>query len=68
MVRYDYPSALWERLIPECGFTDRELELIPYLRRGKSGIETTLALNISLSTYNRLKSSITGKIFAFVTA
>lgn len=67
MVRYDYPSALWDRLISECGFTDREKELIPYLRRGKSGIETSLALNISLSTYNRLKKEITEKIFSFVT-
>lgn len=68
MIRYDYPAKLWEQLIDGAGFTDRKRELIPFLRRGKSGIETSLSLNISLSTYNRLKRSITDKIMAFVTA
>lgn len=68
MIRYDYPEALWERLLNGAGFTDREKEIIPYLRRGKGSIETSLSLSISLSTYNRLKNSITGKIMAFITA
>lgn len=68
MIRYDYPERIWEGLLDGAGFTDRERELIPYLRRGKGGIETSLSLNISLSTYNRLKRSITDKIMAFVTA
>lgn len=68
MVRYDYPAALWDRLLDGAGFTDREKEIIPYLRRGKGGVETSLSLCISLSTYNRLKNSITEKIMAFMTA
>lgn len=52
----------WEEFILYCGFTDEELEIIPFLRRGWYSVDIAEELSISLSTFKRRKKRIEQKI------
>lgn len=56
----------WELFLENCGFTDDELELIPFLRRGWAGIDIAEELSVSLSTVSRRKKSIMTKIARYI--
>lgn len=56
----------WEELISHCGFTDDEMEIIPFLRRGWYGVDIAAELNISHSTFKRRKKAIENRIIKYL--
>ena len=56
----------WELFLQNCGFTDDELEVIPFLRRGWALIDVSEELSISLSTTARRKKRIMEKIARYI--
>lgn len=52
----------WDRLVENCGFTDDELEIIVFLRRGWYGMDIAEELSISHSTLKRRRMRIAKKI------
>ena len=56
----------WEEFINNCGFTDNELEIIPFLRRGWYSVDIAEELNISVSTFKRRKKRIEQKIIRYI--
>lgn len=56
----------WELFLQNCGFTDNELEIIPYIRRGWAQIDIAEELSISLSTFSRRNKSIMDKIARYI--
>lgn len=46
----------WESFVENCGFTDDELEIVRFIRKGWACIDIAAELCISLSTLNRRKS------------
>jgi DNA-binding NarL/FixJ family response regulator len=56
----------WESFIANCGFTDDELEIVPFLRRGWACIDIAEELCISVSTLKRRRSRIGKKIVRYI--
>jgi DNA-binding NarL/FixJ family response regulator len=56
----------WEALIGNCGFTDVEMEIIPFLRRGWYSVDIAAELNISVSTFKRRKKRIEAKLIRYI--
>lgn len=56
----------WELFLENCGFTDNEVELIPFLRRGWVSIDIAEELSISTSTVARRKKAIMEKIARYI--
>ena len=56
----------WEEFMSHCGFTDDEIEILPYLKRGWYGIDIAAELNISHSTFKRRKKSIEDRIAKYL--
>jgi DNA-binding NarL/FixJ family response regulator len=56
----------WEALIGNCGFTDVELEIIPFIRRGWYAVDIAAELNISVPTFLRRKKNIENKILRYL--
>jgi DNA-binding NarL/FixJ family response regulator len=56
----------WELFLQNCGFTDDELKIIPFLRRGWAQIDISEELSISRSTFCRRKKSIMEKIARYI--
>lgn len=56
----------WESIIKNCGFTDDELEIVEYVRRGWAQIDIAEELCISLSTFARRFKRIKQKIIHFI--
>jgi DNA-binding NarL/FixJ family response regulator len=56
----------WESFIENCGFTDDELEIVKFLRRGWAQVDIAAELCISLSTLTRRKKRISEKILRFM--
>ena len=56
----------WEALIGNCGFTDVEMEIISFLRRGWYAVDIAAELNISVSTFLRRKKNIENKILRYL--
>lgn len=52
----------WDDLIKNCGFTDSELEVIKFLRRGWVEEDIAAEMYVSRSTVKRRKHSIVTKI------
>lgn len=46
-------NSEWEKYISLCGFTDDELEIIKFLRRGWAQADIAAELCVSLSTLKR---------------
>ena len=56
----------WEEFIACCGFTDDELQIIPFLRRGWCSVDIAAELCISDSTLKRRKQRIESKIIRHI--
>jgi DNA-binding NarL/FixJ family response regulator len=56
----------WEEFTTHCGFTDDEIEILPYLKRGWYGVDIAAELNISHSTFKRRKKSIEDRIAKYL--
>ena len=56
----------WELFIKHCGFTDFELQIVEYLRRGWYEVDIAAELNISHSTVTRKKKKIKDKILRYI--
>lgn len=56
----------WESFVENCGFTDDELEIVKFLRKGWAGIDIAEELCISLSTLTRRKKRISQKIIRYI--
>lgn len=56
----------WESFILNCGFTDDELEIIKFLRRGWACVDIAAEVCISLSTLTRRKRRISQKISRYI--
>lgn len=59
---FDFDEHDWERFISVCCFTDKELEVIPFLKRGWYGEDIAAELHVSRRTVCRLKKRISNKI------
>lgn len=56
----------WEEFMSHCGFTDDEIEILPYLKRGWYGVDIAAELNISHSTFKRRKKNIEDRIAKYL--
>ena len=56
----------WETFIEHCGFTDDELEVIAYLRRGWYAVDIAAEINTCQRTVERRKRSIRNKIARYL--
>lgn len=56
----------WELFVNNCGFTDDELEIVKFLRKGWVCADISAELCISLSTLKRRKSRIKQKILRYI--
>lgn len=56
----------WEAFVENCGFTDDELEIVKFLRKGWACIDIAAELCISLSTLTRRKKRISQKILRYI--
>lgn len=52
----------WDDFVENCGFTDDELEIVAFLRRGWASIDIAEELNVSHSTLKRRRTRIGNKI------
>ena len=52
--------------IEHCGFSDDELEIIPFIRRGWAQIDIAVELNTSVSTVARRTKRISEKIVRYI--
>ena len=57
----------WDDFAENCGFTDVELEIIAYLRRGWFCIDIAEQLSLSYSTVKKGRSRIGKKIARYLT-
>ena len=62
----DFKKWQWNLILENCEFTDEELELIPYFRRGLYQEDIAATLNMSRSTVARRKKKICDKIIDFI--
>ena len=60
--KFDFSPAEYTHFLEVCPFSEEEKKIFDLRRRGKSDIEISFALNISLSTVARRIRSITRKI------
>lgn len=56
----------WESFIENCGFTDDELEIVSFLRKGWACADIAEEVNVSLSTLMRRRKRIKQKIIRYI--
>lgn len=56
----------WEAFVEHCGFTDDELEIVKFLRKGWACIDIAEEVNVSLSTLKRRRKRIGQKIVRYI--
>ena len=56
----------WEEFIENCDFTDDELEILPFIRRGWAQVDIAAELCISHSTLKRRLKNINNKITKYI--
>ena len=56
----------WKEFTENCAFTDDELEIIPYLKRGLYLYSIAQRLNVSEKTVQRRKKSIVTKMIKYL--
>ena len=61
-MKLDFDENDWDRFIARCCFTDQELEVIPFLKRGWYGEDIAAELSLSRRTVCRIKKRISNKI------
>lgn len=60
--KLDFTKAEYDYFIENCGFTDRQIEILNLRRRGKSIIEISMEVNLSTRTIDRELRTIRRKI------
>ena len=65
-MKLDFYNDEWELIINNCGFTDDELEIVKFLRRGWAQADIAAEVCISRRTLVRRKKSITKKIIHYI--
>ena len=65
-MRFKFFNDEWEEFLAHCGFSDDELEIIPFMRRGWAGVDISAELSISQRTLARRKDSIIKKITHYI--
>ena len=67
-MKYRFFVDEWELFLEHCGFSDDELEIIPFLRREWAIIDIAEELCISVSTLERRKKRISKKIARYISS
>ena len=62
----DFTKAEYEYFIDNCGFTDREIEILNLRRKGKSIIAISLEAHLSERTILRILKKIKHKILKVI--
>lgn len=65
-MKLQFTKENWGEFLKNIDFTDNELEIIPFVRRGWAQVDIAAELNISPSTAKRRMTSITGKITSYI--
>lgn len=65
-MKFKFYNDEWKLFLEHCGFTDDELEIIHFLRRGWALVDIAAELCISVSTLTRRKRQITNKIIRYI--
>ena len=65
-MKFRFFNDEWELFIENCGFSDEELELIPYIRREWAQADISAELCISVSTIVRRSKRIAEKIARYI--
>lgn len=65
-MKLEFLESEWQELIENCAFTDDELEIIPYLKRGLYLYSIAQRLNVSEKTVQRRKKSIETKMIKYL--
>lgn len=65
-MKLDFLESEWQELIENCAFTDDELEIIPYLKRGVYLYTIAQELNVSEKTVGRRKKHIETKMIKYL--
>ena len=65
-MRIKFLKEDWEEFLSNIDFTDKELEIIPLMRRGWAQIDIAAELDISLSTTKRRMTAITNKVVCYI--
>ena len=58
----DFNKAEYDYFIENCGFTDRQIEILNLRRRGKTIVEISMVVNLSTRTIDRELKAIRKKI------
>ena len=67
-MKYRFFVDEWELFLEHCGFSDDELEIIPFLRHEWAIIDIAEELCISVSTLERRKKRISEKIARYISS
>jgi DNA-binding NarL/FixJ family response regulator len=65
-MKLEFLESEWKEFIENCAFTDDELEVIPYLKRGMYQYSIAQRLNVSEKTVQRRKKSIESKMIKYL--
>lgn len=65
-MKMDFFKDEWDDFVENCGFTDVELEIVGYLRRGLFSVDIAEELNLSHSTVKGKRARIGKKIARYL--
>ena len=65
-MKFAFFNDEWELFVKNCGFSDDELEIIPYIRRGWAQADISAEICVSISTVARRTKKISEKIVRFI--
>ena len=65
-MRFKFYNDEWELFIAHCGFSDEELSIITYIRRGWASADIAAELCLSGRTLARRKDRIIEKIIHYI--
>ena len=65
-MKLEFLEFEWKEFVDNCAFTDDELEIIPYLKRGIYLYSIAQRLNVSEKTVQRRKKSIENKMIKYL--
>lgn len=66
MFRFDFTKTEYEKFVNECPFTDDEVKILEYRRRGKSVTYMAMEMALSERTIKRRIKSIHNKILKVI--
>lgn len=65
-MKLDFLKSEWDELIDNCCFTDAELAILPFIKRGWAQVDIAAELFVSLSTLKRRMKNIKNKITRYI--